>query len=175
MRQLFAAAIVLLFVGQFQASPQDTAKCKVEGVHLCCGQCVKAVNSILKDAGIDKVNVDKGTKTVSFDAQPAACEKAVKALYDGGFAGKATINDKAFSVAAKPADIKGDEIVVKSAHVCCQQCISAVNGQFKDGKVTVKGKGAQRDIIVSGKDLTAEQVLRILNDGGFNGTIEAKK
>jgi copper chaperone CopZ len=175
MRQLFAVTVVLLVVGQFQAATDDAAKVKIDGVHLCCGQCGKAVTEVLKNAKVDKINIDRPNKTVTFEAMPADAEKAIKALYDAGFAGKATIGDKAFEVKAKAPDIKGDEITVKNVHLCCGQCITGVKGLFKDQKITVTGKGTLRDMTVSGKDLTAEQVLKTLNDGGFNGVIEAKK
>jgi copper chaperone CopZ len=175
MRQLFAVTVVLLVVGQFQAATDDAAKVKVEGVHLCCPACGKAVTEVLKNAKVDKINIDRPNKTVTFEAMPADAEKAIKALYDAGFAGKSTIGDKAFEVKAKAPDVKGDEITVKNVHLCCGQCITGVKGLFKDQKITVTGKGVLRDMTVSGKELTAEQVLKTLNDGGFNGVIEAKK
>jgi periplasmic mercuric ion binding protein len=179
MRQLFAVTVILLVVGQFQAATDDAAKVKVEGVHLCCGACAKAVTEVLKDAKVDKVNVDRPNKTVTFEAMPADAEKAIKALYDAGFAGKATIGAKAFEVKAKAPDLQADAIVVKNVHVCCGQCTAGIKALFKDmNGVTVdvpKEKAVRKDITVSGKGLTAEQVLKTLNDGGFNGVIEAKK
>jgi hypothetical protein len=178
MRQLFAIATALLVVGQFQAASDDAAKVKIEGVHLCCKQCVNAVSDVLKTQKVDKAACDQKGKLVTFEAMPADAEKAIKALYDAGFAGKATIGEKKFEVKANAPDIKADEIVVKSAHVCCGQCVTAVKGLFKDIQgitITVPGKGVQRDITVKGKDLTGVQVMKILNDGGFNGVIEAKK
>jgi len=179
MRPMFAIAVVLLLVGQFQAAPDDAAKVKIEGVHLCCKQCVSTVADVLKTQKVDKAACDQKGKTVTFEAMPADAETAIKALYDAGFAGKATIGTKVFEVKAKAPDIKGDEIVVKSVHVCCGQCTGAIKALFKDiegVKVDVpKAKAVMKDITVSGKGLTAERVLKVLNDGGFNGIIEAKK
>jgi periplasmic mercuric ion binding protein len=177
MRPLFAIGVVLLFAGQYFAAADDAAKVKVDGVHLCCGQCVKSVQEVLKKEKVDKVACDQKGKIVTFEAMPADAEKAIKALYDAGFAGKATIGDKAFEVKAKAPDVKGDEIIVKNVHVCCGQCVKGVTALFpKDQKITVApGKGPLKDMTVSGKDLTAETVLKTLNDGGFNGVIEAKK
>jgi bacterioferritin-associated ferredoxin len=179
MRQLFAVAVVLCVVGQFHAAADDVVKVKLEGVHLCCGQCVKGAKKALEKEKIDKAAYSQDDKTITFEAMPADAEKAIKVLYDNGFAGKATIGGKAFEVKAKAPDVK-DEIVVKNVHVCCGQCVTAVKGLFKDMKgVTVmipNVKGVVlRDVTVSGKDLTAETVLKTLNDGGFNGVIEAKK
>jgi hypothetical protein len=174
MRSLFALASVLVFAGQFYAAAEDGQKVKLEGTHLCCKACEAAVRDILKNAKVDNVNVDRGAKTISFEADKDVAEKAIKALYEGGFAGKATIGDKEFKIDAKAPDLKADEITVKNCHICCGQCVNAIKGLFKDAKVTVTGKGAIRDMTVSGKDLTAEQVLRTLNEAGFNGVIEKK-
>jgi periplasmic mercuric ion binding protein len=175
MRPLFAVAVFLLLVGQFQAAPDDAVKVKIEGVHLCCPACEKAVTEVLKKEKVDKAACDRPNKTVTFEAMPADAEKAIKDLYDAGFAGKATIGTKGFEIAAKAPEIKGDAITVKGVHICCGQCTKAVSALFKDSKVTVTGKGAIRDMTVSGKDLTASQVLKTLNEGGFNGIIEEKK
>ena len=37
------------------------------------------------------------------------------------------------------------------------------------------GKGTQRDVQVSGKDLSTDAVLSTLEKAGFSGTVEAKK
>src|SRR6516165_4339238 len=108
MRQLFAVTTVLLFVGQFYAAADDVVKVKVEGVHLCCKQCVTNAKKALEGQKIDKTDVSQADKTITFEAMPSDAEKAVKALYDAGFAGKATIGTKAFEIKAKAPDIKGD-------------------------------------------------------------------
>src|SRR5205823_7866562 len=46
MRQLFAVVAILAAVGAVRATDGEV-KCKADGVHLCCGKCVKSVQAIL--------------------------------------------------------------------------------------------------------------------------------
>jgi len=171
----FALTAAALLAVQFATAANDAAKCQVVGLHLCCPQCEKAVNAVLTKAKVDKIEVDRKGKSASFEAEPAACEKAVQALYKAGFACKSTINGKEYAVAAPTIPDLKEEITVKDVHICCGACQTAVKGLFKDAKVTVTGKGAQRDLTVAGTGLTAAQVMQALNKAGFNGTVEAKK
>src|SRR5260370_11483647 len=117
MRQLFAVTAVLLFVGQFYAAADDVVKVKLGGVHLCCKACVTNAKKALEGQKIDKTDISQADKTITFEAMPSDAEKAVKVLYDAGFAGKATIGAKVFEVKAKAPDLKADTIVVKNVHV----------------------------------------------------------
>src|SRR5262245_17987138 len=98
MRYLFAGAAALLLAGQFQAAEGEAAKAKVVGLHICCDSCESSVNAVLGKVKVDKVEIDRKTKTVSFEASTAECEKAVQALFKAGFAGKGTINGKDYAV-----------------------------------------------------------------------------
>jgi len=57
---------------------------KVEGVHLCCGQCVKSVNTALKDIGTTNAKA-RDTAFVVTAATEVEAAAVVKALRDAGF------------------------------------------------------------------------------------------
>jgi copper chaperone CopZ len=71
------------------AKGEKVQKLKVQGVHLCCPKCVKAVNSALK--GVDGVKENNATKGAeSFDVSGDFNDKAVfTALQKEGLTGKA--------------------------------------------------------------------------------------
>jgi copper chaperone CopZ len=177
MRHLLVVTILVLAVGTMRAETPGGKKAEVKGPHICCGMCEKSVAAILdKVDGISDVVSSKQDKTVTFTAKDkAAAEKAWDALYAGGFAGTLTFDGATLGKKNKTSDTKVDEVTVEKVHACCGQCVKAINALFKGSKVTVAGNGAQRTVIVAGKDLNPEMVLQMLNETGFNGTIAAKK
>src|SRR6476620_4303688 len=69
-------------------------KVTVSGTHLCCGACLKAVDTTLKDMNGVKFKSDQGEKTIEITADSDAdAQKAIDALADAGFYGKLD-NDK---------------------------------------------------------------------------------
>lgn len=172
MRHLFMAVAVVLA----SAALATADSVEVKGPHICCPQCVTAVNKLLaKVDGVSDVKPDAKTKTVTFTAKDAASANAgIKALITGGFSGKATVDGKEVKVDL-PAVAKGakaETVTVKDVHVCCKACQNAINGAFKGSTVKYEGSGAQRTVIVSGGDLYPGSVIETLRKAGFNGTVE---
>jgi len=178
MRQLFVVTVLSLAVGAARAEVPDGKTAEVKGPHICCQNCENAVGTILaKVDGISEVKCDRKGKTVTFTAKDAkAADAAYDALYAGGFAGSLTFDGKTTGRKVKSGDDKTNELKFDKVHACCGQCIKALTGLFPDAKVTVTGKGAQRLVTISGKDLSPSAALQALNDAGFNGVqVEAKK
>jgi copper chaperone CopZ len=171
MRQLVLAAVIVAVVGVAPAGADE--KTEVKGPHICCPMCAKSVEAILgKVEGVSEVKCSVPNKTVTFNAtNKATAEKALDALYTGGFAGTAKFGDAAITRPAPKVEGKGNEVVVKGVHSCCGMCVKAITGLFPDSKVTIDGSGAQRDVHIAGKDLDFATVLKALNDKGFNGTV----
>jgi copper chaperone CopZ len=178
MRQLFVVTVLILSVGALNAEVPGGKKVEVKGPHICCKQCVNVVGGILKKVdGVSDAACDVTNKTITFTAKDAdAAAKGVKALVDGGFWGSATFDGAELKLpATKASDDKSNKVVVSKVHVCCGMCSSAINALFKDAKVTYSAKGPQKDVTVTGTDLTPAAVLEALNKAGFTGTIGEKK
>jgi copper chaperone CopZ len=174
MRQLFVAMGLVAAASVLHAAAGDGKKGEIKGAHICCGQCVKVVKGILEKVdGLSDVTVDQKTKTVTFTAKDKkAAEKAVAAMFEGGFAGTAKFDDAALKApTTKLSDSKTAEITVKGVHACCGQCHTALKKLFEGAEVKIDGSGAQRDITIKGDGLSPAGVLKKLNDTGFNGTI----
>jgi copper chaperone CopZ len=61
----------------------------IEGVHLCCGQCVTLAQEALKGLpGADKVEIDRAGKSVTITGAEIDQAAAIAALNKGGFHGK---------------------------------------------------------------------------------------
>jgi copper chaperone CopZ len=164
-----AAASVLALVSLAQAG-----KVEVKGVHLCCGQCVQGVAKALKEVkGVTDAKCDQKGKTVTFTASDdKTAEAGLQALIDHGYYGAATHDGKALT--AKLPEVKSekvDEVVIKDVHVCCKACQNAINGLFKDAKVTYGTTKPQTEVKISGKGLDKANVVKILQDAGFTGKV----
>lgn len=148
-------------------------KVEIKGPHICCKQCINIAEGLLKKVdGVSEAKADQKGKTISFTAANEAAAKAgLKAILDGGFFGTATCDGKELKADLPKGDGKANSVTVEKVHVCCGQCVNAVNAIFKGSKVTIEGKGAQRDVRVEGTDLERSAVLETLRKAGFNGTL----
>ena len=159
-----AAAVSLVFVSAARAETKVT----ISGTHLCCGQCLKAVETTLKEVkGVtQKSNQQAKTIELTADSDEAA-QKAVDALAAAGFYGK-TNSDK-----VKYADVAAgkDQVAkleVEGVHNCCGQCTNtikkAVTGVAGVTGTSVKAK--EEAFVVEGKFAPADLVKALL-DAGF--------
>jgi copper chaperone CopZ len=175
MRQLFMSAIAVAAIGVLQVTAGDGKSGEIKGAHICCGQCVKIAKGVLEKVdGISDIKVDQKTKTATFTAKDKdAAVKAVAAWYDAGFAGTAKYGDASLTPAApKQSNSNIKEITVKGVHVCCGQCSNAIKKVFSGAEVKFGGSGPQKDVTISGAEISPATVLQKLNEAGFNGKVE---
>lgn len=180
MRQFLGVVLVGLIATVVAVGQEGGGKVEVKGPHICCKQCVNVAVGILKKVdGVSDAEASSATKSVSFTAKDSkAAAAGVKALIDGGFFGSATVGGKEHKVdvAAAPKGEKAEKVVVKDVHVCCGQCVNAVNKVAKEvsaeAKVSYEGKGPQKTVIVEGSGLDRGQVLEALRKAGFNGVLQ---
>lgn len=168
-----AAALALSHVAATRAG-----EVKIEGVHICCGQCVSIAQKTLK--GVDgvsdgKADKDSGSITLTV-ADDKAATAAIDALAKAGFRGTAKYGDKALDFPGSNAEkgAKADTITIVGVHLCCPACYTAAEKALKsvDGVTDVKSDKAAKTLEVSGKSVDVNAALDSLFKAGFQASVK---
>jgi mercuric ion binding protein len=170
--QLLAAFVLVLASGS--AFGADT-KVELKGTHLCCGQCVRAVDDILKKIDGVTGKCDQKAGTVSITAKDdATAQKALDALSAAGFHG--TTDNKDLKIKDDSGVSKGKvkSLTVEGVHNCCNQCNKAINAALgKVAGVTGNTAKAKSDTFDVTGDFDAEELIKALNAAGYH--VKVKK
>jgi mercuric ion binding protein len=167
MRRFIAlvGVVGLLFLGRSAAAE---TKVTISDTHLCCGQCLRAVEATLKDMPGVKQTSSQQAKTIEIVADSDdAAQKAVDALAAAGFYGKLN-NDKIKYKAVAADDAAVEKLEVSGIHNCCGQCTTAI----KKAVTSVSGvsgtniKAKDTTFAVEGKFKPGD-VVKALLDAGF--------
>ena len=174
MKTLQLLAVGMLVLASGQAFAADT-KVELKGTHLCCPQCVKAVDDILKkvEGATGKCDAKAGTVTITAK-DDATAQKALDALAAGGFHGttdSATVKVKDDSGAAKG---KVKTLTLEGVHNCCGACNKAIVGAVgKVAGVTGNTAKARSDTFDVTGEFAAEELVKALNAAGYH--VKVKK
>jgi hypothetical protein len=170
---LVAAATLALAAGR--ASAADV-KVELKGTHLCCGQCVKAANDIIKKVdGCTGVCDQKGGSIALTAKDDETAQKAIDALAAGGFHG--TTDSKTVKVKDDSGASKGNvkTLTLEGVHDCCGQCntkiVNAVKAVEGVKGNTAKAKADTFDVT---GDFDALALVEALNKAGFHVKVKAK-
>ena len=159
-------------------SPVHAAEVKIEGVHMCCDQCVNIAQAKLK--GIDgvsdgKADKDSGTITLTA-ADDKAAASAIDALAKAGFRGAAKHGDKALDFPASNAEkgAKADAIAIVGVHLCCPACYRAAEKALKgvDGVTAVNSDKKTKTLEVSGTGVDVNAAIEALFKAGFQAAVK---
>jgi copper chaperone CopZ len=168
-----AAAVALLGV-----SNNFAGEVKIEGVHICCGQCVTIAQKTLKGVeGVSDAKADKDSGSITLTAaDDKAAAAAVEALAKAGFRGKAKHGDKTleFPGANVEKGSKADTATIAGVHLCCSACYSAAEGALKSvtGVTAVKADKKAKLLVVTGKQVDLNAALEALFDAGFQASVK---
>jgi copper chaperone CopZ len=171
MKSLLSLASALLLVS---AAAAET-KVELKGTHLCCPQCVRSVDGILKkvDGATGTCNQKAGTVTITAK-DDATAQRALDALAAGGFHGTTANKDLKIKDDSGATKIKVKMLTLEGVHNCCGACNRAIVAAV--GKVagvtgnTAKPKSDTFD--VTGEFDTAE-LVKALNAAGYH--VKVKK
>jgi len=159
------AALGLLFAGRPAAAE---TKVTISDTHLCCGQCLRAVDTTLKDMAGVKFQSDQAAKTIEITADSdEAAQKAINALADAGFYGKLS-NDKLAFKKVDAGDAAVQKLELSGVHNCCGQCTTSIK-KAVTGVSGVSGtnvKARETGFAVEGNFKPGE-VVKALLDAGF--------
>ena len=146
---------------------------KISDVHLCCGKCVKGVETAIGTVPNAKAAVDKDAKTVAITAPDmATAQKAVDALTAAGYFGKSDNAEVKLTDNSGAKDAKVAAITIKGTHLCCDKCVKGVDAALADVKgITgnTAAKGAESFEIKG--DFNAKEVMTALEKAGYTGTV----
>jgi copper chaperone CopZ len=167
------AAVVML-----NAAAARAGEVKIEGVHICCGQCVRGAQSALKDVdGVSDAKADKDSASVTFTAaDDKAAASAIEALAKAGFRGTAKHGDKTLDFPASNAEkgAKADTITIAGVHLCCAACYTAAEKALKDvdGVTAVNSDKKAKTLEVTGKGVDVNAAIEALFKAGFQASVK---
>jgi copper chaperone CopZ len=145
---------------------------KLSDVHLCCGSCVKGIESSVGKVKGATVVADKDAGTVTITApDEATAKKAVTAVAKAGYFGKSD-NEKIKVDATKADDTKVASLKVTGLHLCCGKCVKAFDGAVKkvDGVTGHTAENKSSEATISG-NFSPKAVVAALNAAGLNAEI----
>jgi mercuric ion binding protein len=170
--QLLAIGTLVLAAGG--ASGADTTV-ELKGTHLCCPQCVRAVDEILKKVDGVTGKCDQKAGTVTLTAKDTAtAQKALDALAAGGFHGTTDNKDVKIKDDSGVAKGKVKTLALEGVHNCCGACNKAIVAAV--GKVAgVTGNTAKpkTDTFEVTGEFDAEELVKALNAAGYH--VKVKK
>ncbi len=164
-----AAALLVGLLIPFVATSMAAASSTVtlEKTHLCCGSCVKDAQAAVAAVPGATAKADMKAKTITITADDdATAQKAVDALVDAGFYGKATGATIKDDSGAPEGKVKS--LTITSIHNCCGKCTKAINKVIKSvpgaaGEIQPK----EETVTVTG-DFDAGKLVKAFNDAGFS-------
>jgi copper chaperone CopZ len=172
-RVMLLSVLSLALVSLGSARAEVTIELK--NVHLCCGQCVKAVAATLKPIEGVKPKCDQKAGIVTISAtDDAAAQKAINALAEAGFHGKSSNDKLAMKDDSGVKAGKVKSITLTGIHNCCGMCCKGIKEIVKkvDGVSGDTAKPKVNTFEVTG-DFDAAALVKALNDAGFH--VKVKK
>jgi len=155
----------LLLLGR---SAVAETKVTVSDTHLCCRQCMTAVDGVLKGVSGVTYKADQGAKTIEITAEnDAAAQKAVDTLADAGFYGKLN-NDKIKYKPVTSGDAAVQKLELSGVHNCCGACTNAIKKAVTgvSGVTGTDVKAKESSFVVEG-NFKPGDVIKSLLDAGF--------
>lgn len=169
--QLLAMGLMLAAGG---ATAAET-KVELKGTHLCCPQCVKAVDDILKKVdGVTGKCDQKGSSVAITAKDEATAQKALDALAAGGFHGTTESKDLKIKEDSGVAKGKVKTLTLEGVHNCCGACNRAIVAAVgKVAGVTGNTAKAKNDTFDVTGDFDAVELVKALNAAGYH--VKVKK
>jgi periplasmic mercuric ion binding protein len=174
MKTLLALAIGTLFLGLGHAVAAET-KVELKGTHLCCPQCTRAVDDILKKVEGASGKCDQKNGSVTITAKDdATAQKALDALAAGGFHGTTDSKDLVIKDDSGASKGKVKTLSLEGVHDCCGQCNKAIVAAVgKVDGVTGNTAKAKNDTFDVTGDFDAIELVKALNAAGYH--VKVKK
>jgi len=164
-----ATGCLVLIAGSALAETKVT----LTKTHLCCGQCVTAVEKVLEKAKV-KGTVSQDEGKVEFTAaDEKAAQKVIDDLAAAGFHGVTNSQEIKVKDDSGVKDGKVKSLTLKGIHNCCGSCNAAIKKAVKTvaGVESEDAKAKSSTLTVKG-DFDGAALVKALNDAGFHVTAE---
>ena len=148
-------------------------KVTLSKTHLCCGQCVKAVEKVLETAKV-KGTVSQEESKVEFSAaDDKAAQKVLDDLAAAGFHGVSSSQEIKIKDDSGVKEGKVKSLTLKGIHNCCGSCNNSIKKAVKAvaGVTSDDAKPRSGTLTVKG-DFDAAALVKALNEAGFHVTAE---
>ena len=171
-------ALIAFVMASFGVGSVGAGEVKIDGVHICCGQCVTVAQTTLKRVeGVTSAKADKDTGTITLTAaDDKAATAAIDALAKAGFRGDAKHGDKslAFPGSNASSGAKSDKFAISGVHLCCKACYTAAEDALKgvSGVTAVSSDKSTKTLEVVGKDVDQNSALEALFKAGFQASVK---
>jgi copper chaperone CopZ len=169
-RFVLLAVAALLFSMLANIALAEEAKVTLEKVHLCCNSCVKGAQKAVSSVSGAAATCDQKAGTIAITApDKETAQKAVDALVDAGYYGKATgasIKESEASGTLKSATVSG-------FHNCCKKCTTILNETIQKAGVKGEVEPKATTFTVTG-DIDQKKLIQAFEDAGFHVKVEGK-
>src|SRR5262245_6390327 len=146
---------------------------KLTDVHVCCQACVKGVDTATaKVQGLTaKASQDDGTVDLTA-ADKATLQKGVDALVAAGYFGKSSDPDIKVKADTGAKDQKVQLLKMEDLHLCCNQCVRAVNRVLGNvSGVTTNTAARNVKVFTVSGDFNDKEVFTALQKAGLTGKV----
>ena len=162
----FGAACVML------ANPLAYAEetVNISKMHLCCGACVKAVESAIEKVEGAKVEVDQDAGSASVTAADRkTARRALGAIARAGFHGQTDSDKLKMPENSGVKEGKIERLELVGVHNCCGGCNKAIKAAIAsvDGVVADTAKAKRKSLVVEG-NFDGLAIVTALNKAGFH-------
>jgi copper chaperone CopZ len=131
MKSVFLSLVTVLAFAHLTQAEDVTVK--ISNVHLCCQGCVKGVAKAVAGIHGVKATADMDTEAVEITGpDTAAVQKAADALVKAGYFGESSDARIKISSDTGAKGVKVQSLKVEGVHLCCPNCVKAVNAALKD-------------------------------------------
>jgi copper chaperone CopZ len=178
MKKILGIAILTMAVAVLSAASAPAAtRATIEGVHICCAGCTKAIEAGLKKVEDLEFNVDSKKQVVLISAGDLkTAQKGIDALAAAGFHGKVKSDAKKLHFKpVKPPKGKVTRLEVEKIHNCCLKCTKAIQAALAkvEGVEADSAKPKVTKFAIEGNFSAAEAIEAIFN-AGFHCRIVSK-
>jgi copper chaperone CopZ len=149
----------------------------ITNVHVCCGGCVRNVDSTVAAVSGAKGVADQAASTVTITAPDAeTAQKAVNALVAAGYFGKSSDTSIKIDAPSGATSGKVKSLEVAGVHLCCGKCVSTVKEVLgKVSGVTEVAVVQKAPTFTVSGDFEPKAVFDALNAAGFSGKVAPAK